>query len=148
MSNGQFHQKNQKKRRYGVKIKNPLRLPVNAIIRCKTGAIRSGAMNGTETTRTIGPRGEIFVSTKGACELDIDIGIIRYDETGRTKMLGNGDAVHVDHRDPMGKQMKPGARVPTRVTEEKKRVPALEEEVEIPSLGDMMREFDKEGVKV
>lgn len=148
MPNGQFHEKNQKKRRYGVKIKNPLRLPVFAIIRSKTGAIRSGAMNGKETTRQIGPGEEIFVATKGSCELDIDIGIIRYDETGMTKKLGNGDAIHVDHRDPRGKQGKPGVRVPTRITEEKKREPAEDERVEIPSLGDRFRDLEKEVVKV
>lgn len=148
MPNGAYHQRNQKKRRYGVKIKNPLRLPVFAIIKSETGAIRSGAMNGKETTRNIGPGDEIFVATKGSCELDIFIGIFRYDETGMTNKLGNGDAVHVDHRDAMGMPGKKAPLAPTRVTEKKKSEPVQEEPVEIRSLGDMLKDRAKEEVTV
>lgn len=155
MSNGQFHQKNQKKRRYGVKIKNPLRLPVVARITCETGAIRSGAMDGKETTRTIGPGEEIFVSTKGSCELDIKFSVIRYDEVGNTTRLGEAGGSHVAHHDPMGKKGKPSTgtrgevpKMPTRETEEKKEEPAQDEEVRITTLGDRFRDLEREGVKV
>jgi len=148
MPNGAYHQRNQKKRRYGVKVKNPLKLPVIAHIKSETGAIRGGAMNGKESRRQIGPGDEIFVATKGSCELDIDIHIIRYDETGMTQMLGRGDAAHVDHRNAMGMPGKKAPQAPSRVTEEKKREPAEEEPVEIRSLGDMLKDRAKEEVTV
>lgn len=148
MPNGQFHQKNQKKRRYGVKIKNPLRLPVVAHIKSETGAIRGGAVNGKETSRTIGPGEEIFVATKGFCELDIGLVIIKYDEVGNTVSLGRADGQQVDHRNANGNPGKEIPKIPTRVTEEKKRKPAEDEEVEIRSLGDMLKDRAKEEVKV
>jgi len=89
-------------RRYGVKIRNPLRLPVVARVRSETGAIRMGAMNGKETRREIGPGGEIFVATKGSCDLDVSIGIVRYEYDGMTKYLGEADFRCIDHRDAKG----------------------------------------------
>ncbi len=84
MANGQYHGK----RKFGIKITNPLPLAVSVIIKCPTGALHTG--DGKETWRTIKPGQEIYIPTKGRAEVDIDVHIIRYDELGNQKKVGDG----------------------------------------------------------
>ena len=108
-----------------------------AHIKCKSGALRPGAVDGTETTRTIGPNEEIFVSTKGSCDLDIDFRIIKYDEVGNTVVLGKADGAMVGHEGP-------GISPP--MTPRRRRSPAVhkDEPVEIRPLSDMLNDRAKE----
>lgn len=84
MANGQFHGK----RKTGIKITNPLTLPVSVKINCPTGALHTG--DGKDTWRTIRPGETLSIPTKGRTEVDIDVHIIRYDELGNQKKVGDG----------------------------------------------------------
>lgn len=83
MANGQFHGK----RKFGVKITNPLPLTVSVRIKCPTGALHTG--DGKETWRTIKPGETLYIPTKGRCEVDIDPSIVRYDAVGNTDKVGD-----------------------------------------------------------
>lgn len=152
MSNGEIPattadpSKKRQKRKYGVKIRNPLKLPVSAWIRCKSGALRPGAMDGTETIREIRPGEEIFISTKGSCELDIDFRIIRYDEVGNSSIVGHGDGKLVGHTDPFGRDSFPASKKRSPAVPGEKKKPAEDEVVEIRPLGDMLKDHAKEEV--
>jgi len=84
MANGKFHGK----RKTGIKITNPLTLPVSVRIHSPTGALHTG--DGKDTWRTIKPGETLSIPTKGRAEVDIDVHIIRYDEVGNPNMLGVG----------------------------------------------------------
>lgn len=84
MANGQFHGK----RKTGLKITNPLTLPVSVRIKSPTGALHTG--DGKETWRTIKPGEILYIPTKGKCEVDITVHVIRYNELGDPVKLGDG----------------------------------------------------------
>lgn len=136
--------KKRRKRKYGVKIRNPLKLPVSAWIRCKSGALRPGAMDGTETTREIRPGEEVFIATKGSCELEIDLRIIRYDEVGNTVIVGMGDGRLVGHTDPFGGDSPPAPRKHSPADPGDDGNSDEDEVVEIRPLGDMLEDHAKE----
>jgi len=137
------------RKKYGINIKNPLSLPVSVRIKSKTGALHTG--DGYETWRTIRPNGTIYIPLKGNGQVDFDVQIIRYDDTGRTHNLGDGGWEHVDHKDlaPQTIPQKPSGikRVPEHITEEKLKKEPVEEEP-IRSLGDMIEDFEKQEVPV
>jgi len=83
MANGQYHGK----RKYGIKITNPLPLAVSVIIKSPTGALHMG--DGEETWRTIKPGETLYIPTKGRCEVDIDPKVVRYDHVGSPIKLGD-----------------------------------------------------------
>ena len=83
MANGKFHGK----RKFGIKITNPLPLAVSVRIKSPTGALHTG--DGKETWRTIKPGETLYIPTKGRCEVDIDPAVIRYDEVGSLIKLGD-----------------------------------------------------------
>jgi len=84
MANGQYHGRI----KTGIKITNPLSLPVSVRIKCPTGALRTG--DGKETWRTVKPGETLYIPTKGKCEVDITVHIIRYNEVGDSDKLGDG----------------------------------------------------------
>ncbi len=88
----------QGKRGWGVKIKNPLPLMVRVNIRCETGALRIG--DGKETWRTIPPGEELYLSTKGQCELDITTTIVRFDPAGKQIEVGPAELRQTHHQAP------------------------------------------------
>lgn len=127
MANGKFHGK----RKTGVKITNPLPLPVSVIIKSPTGALHTG--DGKETWRTIKPGETLYIPTKGRAEVDIDVGIMRYDPVGNSSKIGDGSWEHVATKRALPQQIK-------------RKEP---EEPPLRSLGDMIEEMRKrEEVKV
>jgi len=78
MPNGQFHGKHKGP---GIRIKNPLSLAVWVLI--KDG-------QGFDMTRTLRPGQEIYVSLPHPGDYDIEDQILRYDQTGQSKVLGDG----------------------------------------------------------
>jgi len=94
----------QGKRGWGVKIKNPLPLMVRVKIRCETGALRTG--DGKDTWRTIPPGEELYLSTKGQCELDITTTIIRFDPAGKENEVGPAELRQTHHQAPTAKRLK------------------------------------------
>jgi len=84
MANGQFHGRV----KTGIKITNPLTLPVSVRIKSPTGALRMG--DGKETWRTVKPGETLYIPTKGKCEVDIQVHVIRFDELGDPVKLGDG----------------------------------------------------------
>ncbi len=89
---------------WGVKIKNPLPLMVRVKIRSETGALRNG--DGKETWQTIPPGEELYLSTKGQCELDITTTIIRFDPAGKQIEVGPAELRQTHHRAPAAKRLK------------------------------------------
>jgi len=89
MANGQYHGR----MKTGIKITNPLSLPVFVRVKCPTGALRIG--DGKETWRTVKPGETLYIPTKGKCELDITVDIIQYNKVGDTVKLGDGALVPV-----------------------------------------------------
>ena len=77
MANGQFHGKHKS----GIRIKNPLSLAVEVLI--KDG-------KGFATYRTLKPGAEVYVKVPQQGDYDIEPKILRYDETGESKVLGDG----------------------------------------------------------
>jgi hypothetical protein len=88
----------------GIKIKNPLSLPVRVVIKSDTGALRTG--DGTETWRKIDAGAEINISLKGQCELDITATVLKYRPDGNEERLGEVDLRHVHHRARASKRVK------------------------------------------
>ena len=78
MPNGQFHGKH---KGTGIRIKNPLSLSVWVLI--KDG-------QGFDITRTLKPSQEIYVSLPHLGDYDVQTRILRYDQTGQSKVLGDG----------------------------------------------------------
>ena len=78
MANGQYHGKN---KGYGIRIKNPLSLAVEVLI--KDG-------KGFATYRTLKPGAEVYVKVPLQGDYDIEPKILRYDQTGQSKVLGDG----------------------------------------------------------
>lgn len=139
------------RKKYGINIKNPLSLPVSVRIKSKTGALHTG--DGYETWRTIRPNGTIYIPLKGNGQVEVDVQIIRYDDTGQTHNLGEGGWEHVDHKDLTPQTMvtkpRPGKKeVPEHITEEKPKQEPVEEEEPIRSLSDMIQDLKKEEVPV
>ncbi|MBA7693409.1 hypothetical protein ES703_101991 [subsurface metagenome] len=100
MANGKFHGK----RKTGIKITNPLTLPVSVRIKSPTGALHTG--DGKETWRTIKPSETLYIPTKGRCEVDIKPSIVRYDEVGTPIKLGDAEFQHVQ-QPSSGKKVAP-----------------------------------------
>jgi len=140
------------RKKYGINIKNPLSLPVSVVIKSKTGAMHTG--DGYETWRTIRPNDTIYIPLKGSGQVDIDVRIIRYDDTGQTHNLGEAGWEQVDHKDlvplTIPQRPRPGSkkRVPEHITEEKPKKEPVEEEEPIRSLSDMIEDFEKQEVPV
>lgn len=78
MANGKFHGKH---RGCGIRIKNPLSLSVWVLI--KDG-------QGFDITRTLKPSQEIYISLPHLGDYDVETKILRFDETGQSKVLGAG----------------------------------------------------------
>jgi len=72
----------------GIKITNPLSLPVQVKLISKTGALLIGV--GHAASRIIKPGETLTVGTKGKCVVDINVTIIRYDKTGNYQKAGDG----------------------------------------------------------
>jgi|GEM_PF-5561417 len=81
----------------GLKITNPLSRAVRVRINSATGALHIG--DGKETWRTIKPGETLYIPTKGKCELDITVHIVRYNEVGDPVQLGYGALVPVPRRE-------------------------------------------------
>jgi len=142
VANGQYHGRI----KTGIKITNPLPLPVSVRIKSPTGALRTG--DGKETWRTVKPGETLYVPTKGKCEVDITVHIIRYNEVGDSVKVGDGGlqpvALPTGTAVPAGKVTKPE---PKRIPIKKPRKEP--EEPELRSLGDMIEDMKKrEEVKV
>ena len=134
MANGQFHGR----LKTGVRITNPLSLPAHLRIKSLTGALRTG--DGKETWRTIKPGETLYIPTKGRAEIDIDVSIIRYDEVGNPKKVGDGGFRPVQ-------QLASGKKAAPQAGPVKKRKEP--EEPDLRSLGDMIDEMrKKEEVRV
>ena len=131
--NGQYHGK----RKFGIKITNPLTLAVSVIIKSPTGSLHTG--DGKETWRTIKPGETLYIPTKGRCEVDINPAVVRYDEVGSPIKLGDAG-----FRSVLAK--KTPKTPPEHVPERKKRIEP--EELPLLSLGEMIEEMRKEEVKV
>jgi len=120
----------------GIKITNPLSMPVSVIIKCPTGALRWG--NGKETCRIVKPGETLDIPTKGKCEVDITVHIIRYNEVGDKVKIGDG-ALCI--RLPNPKPVPERAPEPEDVKET--------EEAPLRSLGEMIEDMkNREEVKV
>jgi len=78
MANGQFHGKH---RGTGLRIKNPLSLSVWVLI--KDG-------QAFDITRTLKPGQEIYITLPHQGDYDVETKILRFDETGQSKVLGAG----------------------------------------------------------
>jgi len=76
MPNGQYHGK---RKGHGIRIKNPLSLSVWVLI--KDG-------QGFDITRTLRPGQEIYVTVPHLGDYDVETRILRYDQTGQIKVLG------------------------------------------------------------
>lgn len=111
MANGQYHGK----KKFGIKITNPLPLAVSVRIHSPTGALHTG--DGKDTWRTIKPGETLSIPTKGRCEVDIDPAVVRYDEVGSPIKLGDAEFRHVQKPAP-GKKVAPQAG-PILVSEQK-----------------------------
>jgi len=92
----------------GLKITNPLSRAVRLRITSPTGALHTG--DGKETWRTIKPGETLNIPTKGKCELDITVHIVRYNEVGDPVKLGDGALVPVAQ--PAGVKPNPKAAGP------------------------------------
>lgn len=141
MANGAYHGK----KKHGVNIKNPLALPVQVRVKSETGALRTG--DGKETWRIIRPGDTIYIPLKGSAEIDVEVHIIRYDETGRENRVGKASWEHTGHKASTGGKDVPARPVPDHVTEETGEKEPVEE-VEIRSLGEMIEDMKKEEVPV
>ena len=142
MANGQYHGRI----KTGIKITNPLSLPVSVRIKCPTGALRTG--DGKETWRTVKPGETLYVPTKGKCEVDITVHVIRFNEVGDPVKLGDGGLQPVVL--PTGTAV-PASKVPKRMPKPTpvKKPEKEPEEPELRSLGDMIDDMKKrEEVKV
>ena len=141
MPNGQYHGK----KKFGIKITNPLPLAVSVRIKCPTGALHTG--DGKETWRTIKPGETLNIPTKGRAEVDVIVHIIRYDELGNPKKIGDGGFRPVQ-QPASGKKAAPLLKkLPKRRVEPSQG--KQPEEPELRSLGDMIEEMrKKEEVKV
>ncbi|KKN58162.1 hypothetical protein LCGC14_0555030 [marine sediment metagenome] len=91
-------------RGWGIKIKNPLPLTVRVKIQCETGALRTG--DGKGTWRTIPPGEELYLSTKGQCELDITTTILKFDPAGKENEVGPAELRQTHHQAPSAKRLK------------------------------------------
>jgi len=85
MPNGQFHGK---RKGHGIRIKNPLSLSVWVLI--KDDQATRGSGGGFDITRTLRPGQEIHVTVPHLGDYDIETKILRYDQTGDIKVLGEG----------------------------------------------------------
>jgi len=85
------------RKKYGINVKNPLSLPVSVRIKSKAGALDQG--NGYETWRKIRPGDTIYIPLKASVQVEVDVHIDRYDETGQCHKLGDGGWEQVDHKD-------------------------------------------------
>jgi len=72
----------------GIKITNPLTLPVQVQMISETGALRIGT--NYAASRIIKPGETLTIGTKGKAEVDINVNILRYDEVGTPINLGDG----------------------------------------------------------
>lgn len=79
--NGQFHGKYKGP---AIRIKNPLSLAVEVFITDGKGG------KGFATYRTLRPGAEIYVKVPHQGDYDIKPKILRYDQTGQSKVLGDG----------------------------------------------------------
>jgi len=140
MANGAYHGR----KKHGVNIKNPLKLPVRVKVKSATGALRTGT--GKETWRTIRPGETIYISLKGSAEIDVEAEVIRYDETGQEHKVGDAQWEHTDHKPSTGAKAILARPVPERVTEEKAEKELVEEPIR--SLGDMIEELEKQEAQV
>jgi len=78
MPNGQYHGT---RKGHGIRIKNPLSLSVWVLI--KDG-------QGFDITRTLRPGQEVYVTVPHLGDYDVETKILRYDQTGQSKVLGDG----------------------------------------------------------
>ena len=123
-------------RKFGVEITNPLPLAVQVRITCPTGALRTG--DGKVTSREIKPGETLYIPTKGKCEVNIYLSVLRYGEDGRAVVVGDVGFELVK---------KPVSALEEAPRTEKKRVEP--EEPALRSLAEMMEEMEKrEEVKV
>lgn len=149
MANGAYHGR----KKHGINIKNPLALPVQVILKSETGCLRNG--DGKESWRTIRPGETIYVGLKGSCEVDIQVYILRFDETGQSSKVGETEFEHTEHKSSTSGTTVPVKPVPgvappghEFVDEEKAEEEPAEKEVAIRSLGEMMEDMKKEEVAV
>jgi len=105
------------KSRTGLKITNPLSRAVRVRIKSATGALHTG--DGKETWRTIKPGETLYIPTKGKCELDITVQIIRYNEVGDPVKLDDGAIVPVAQQVKPGANPKPAGPGPFRISEQR-----------------------------
>lgn len=134
-----------KGRKYGVSIRNPLDMPVMVDIRCETGAMMIG--NRHVASRILKPGSTLWIDTRGRCELDIYVKLIKYDPAGKVVVIGDGGFEVTEHKPPLDNIVeKPSGKVRKTATVEEE--PKPETEAKIRSLADMMREFDEDKVVV
>lgn len=128
----------------GIKITNPLRLPVRVRLISKTGALHIGTHYAA--SRNIMPNETLTVNTKGKCDVDIKVEILRFDETGRANKVGDGGFIKKSSGPLVGKESEPRTEEVKAEPKVKKREES--EEPELRSLGDMIEELRKQEEEV